>query len=81
MKTTFPKSDVYVIKDNKNSPHGKFHRFLFPFSSKFSDLNFASYLLHNLPVLCHMSHTVSLRYLCLNGHVGRHISPYCQAVS
>ena len=30
--------------DHKNSPHGKFHRFLFPFSSKFSDLNFASYV-------------------------------------
>ena len=28
------------IKDN-NSPHGKFHRFLFPFSSKFSDLKFS----------------------------------------
>ena len=26
-------------KDNNNSPHGKFHRFLFPFYSKFSDLN------------------------------------------
>ena len=34
------------IKDNKNSPHGKFHRFLFPFSSKFSDVNFASYILY-----------------------------------
>ena len=52
------------IKDNKNSPHGKFHRFLFPFSSKFSDLNFASYVLYNLPALCHVSHTVSLGYLC-----------------
>ena len=31
------------IKDNNSSPHGKFHRFLFPFSSKFPDLNFASY--------------------------------------
>ena len=31
------------IKDNNNSPHGKFHRFLFPFSSKFPDLNFAPY--------------------------------------
>ena len=51
------------IKDNKNSPHGKFHRFLFPFSGKFSDLNFASYVLYNLPVLCHVSHTVSLGYL------------------
>ena len=51
------------IKDNKNSPHGKFHRFLFPFFSKFSDLNFASYVLYNLPVLCHVSHTVSLGYL------------------
>ena len=52
------------IKDNKNSPHGKFHRFLFPFSSKFSDLNFALYVLYNLPVLCHVSQTVSLGYLC-----------------
>ena len=26
-------------------PHSKFYRFLFPFSSKFSDLNFASYVL------------------------------------
>ena len=34
------------IKDNNNSPHGKFHRFLFPFSSKFSDLNFTSYVLY-----------------------------------
>ena len=51
------------IKDNKNSPHGKFHRFLCPFSSKFSDLNFASYVLYNLPVLRHVSHTVSPGYL------------------
>ena len=53
------------IKDHKNSPHGKFYRFIFPgpFSSKFSDLNFASYVLYNLPVLCHVSHTVSLGYL------------------
>ena len=51
------------IKDNNNSPHGKFHRFLFPFSSKFSDLKFASYVLYKLPVLCHVSHTVSLGYL------------------
>ena len=34
------------IKDNNNSPHGKFHRFLFPFSSKFPDLNFAPYVLY-----------------------------------
>ena len=34
------------IKDNNSSPHGKFHRFLFPFSCKFSDLNFASYVLY-----------------------------------
>ena len=33
------------IKDNNNSPHGKFHRFLFPFFSKFPDLNFAPYVL------------------------------------
>ena len=34
------------IKDNNNSPHGKFHWFLFPFSSKFSDPNFTSYVLY-----------------------------------
>ena len=27
-------------------PHDKFHRFLFPFSSKFPDLNFAPYVLY-----------------------------------
>ena len=31
------------IKDNNNSPHVKFHRFLFPFSSKLLDQNFAPY--------------------------------------
>ena len=40
----FPKLRVR-IKDNNSSPHGKFHRFLLPFSSKFQDLNFASYVL------------------------------------
>ena len=34
------------IEDNNNSPHGKFHRFLFPFSSKISDLNFPSDVLY-----------------------------------
>ena len=41
----FPKLRVR-IKDNNSSPHGKFHRFLFPFSCKFLDLNFASYVLY-----------------------------------
>ena len=31
-------------EDNNNSPHGKFHRCLFPFSSKFPDLNLAPYV-------------------------------------
>ena len=53
----FPKLRVR-IKDNNSSPHGKFYRFLFPFSSKFSDLNFASYVLYIY------LHTVSLGYLC-----------------
>ena len=35
----------HVAKDNNSSPHGKFYWFFFPFSSKFSDLNFASYVL------------------------------------
>ena len=34
------------IKDNNNSPHGKFHPFLFSFSSKFPDLNFTPFLLY-----------------------------------
>ena len=37
------------IKDNNNSRHGKFERFLCPFSSKFSDLNFAPYVLYIYP--------------------------------
>ena len=41
----FPKLRVR-IKDNNSSPHGKFHRFLFPFSFKFPDLNFASFVLY-----------------------------------
>ena len=44
-KLFFPKLRVH-IKDNNNSPHGKFHRFLFWFSSKFPDLNFAPYVLY-----------------------------------
>ena len=35
---------ILRIKDNNNSPHGKFHRFSFSFSSKFPDLNFAPYV-------------------------------------
>ena len=34
------------IKDMNNSPHGEILRFLFPFSSKFPDLNFAPYVLN-----------------------------------
>ena len=56
----FPRLRVR-IKDNNNSPHGKFLRFLYPFSSKFPDLNFVRYLLYIY--LC-VTHTVSLDYLC-----------------
>ena len=45
------------IKDN-NSPHGKFHRFLFPFSSKFPDLNFAPYVLYIYLIFTHVMKTV-----------------------
>jgi len=41
----FPKLRVRNIYNN-TSPHGKFHQFLFPFSSKFLDLNFVSYVLY-----------------------------------
>ena len=53
------------IKDNNSSPHGKFYRFLFPFSSKFSDLNFALYVLY----------TMSLGYLWSEADLD------CQSVS
>ena len=43
----FPKLRVRS-KYNNSSPYGKFHRFLFPFSCKFPDLNFASYVLYIL---------------------------------
>ena len=44
---SFGKNSLLCVhsKDNNNSPHGKFHRFLFPFSSKFPDLNFTPYVL------------------------------------
>ena len=46
LKTLFSPKLRVRIKDNNNSPHGKFHRFLFPFSRKISDLNFTSYFLY-----------------------------------
>ena len=58
----FPPKLRVRIKDHENSTNGNIHRFLFPFSSKFSDLNLASYVLYNLPLLYHVSHTV-LGYL------------------
>ena len=40
----FPQKLRVRIKDNNNLPNGKFHQFLFPFSSRFLDLTFASYV-------------------------------------
>ena len=51
-RTISPKLRVR-IKDNDSSPHGKFYRFLFPFSSKFPDLKFASYVLYVYPCDTH----------------------------
>ena len=45
----FPPKLRVRIKDNNTSLHGKFRRFLFPFSSKFPDQNFASYVLYIFP--------------------------------
>ena len=44
-ETIFPE----ISCKKNNSPQGKFHRFLFPFSSKFPDLSFASYVLYIYP--------------------------------
>ena len=54
----FPKLRVHM-KDNNNSPHGKFHWFLFPFSSKFPDLNFAPYVFYIYPCYEPVSDTKS----------------------
>ena len=62
------------IKDNDNSPHGKFHRFLFPFSSKFPDLNFGRYVLY---VYSCVTQTVSLGYLCLKQKVAMYEKRVC----
>ena len=40
----FPELRVH-IEDNNSLPHRKFYQFLFPFSSKFSEVDFASYVL------------------------------------
>ena len=55
MKTTFPKNYVYVLRTAKTRHMVGFIDFYFHFPA-----NFASYVLYNLPVLCHVSHTVSL---------------------
>ena len=41
----FAKLRVHT-EENNYSPDGEVHRFLFPFSSKFPDLNFAPYVLY-----------------------------------
>ena len=46
---TILKAGKIKEKRSRNSPHGKFHRFLFSFSSKFTDLNFARYDLYIYP--------------------------------
>ena len=45
----FPPKLHVRIKDNNNSPHGKFHRFLYPFSSILSNQNFTSCALYIYP--------------------------------
>ena len=72
-RTIFSKLRVH-IKDNNNSLHGKFHRFLFPFSSKFPDINFAPYVLHIYSMLWnpYLTQAVSLGYLwAVCSHVAR----------
>ena len=59
------------IKDNNSSPHGKLYRFLFPFSSKFPDLNFASYILY-----IYLCGTHSEPGLPVPLHIQRHLSRY-----
>ena len=59
----FPKLCACIL-DNNSSPYGKFNQILFPFSSKFPDLNFASCVLYiylcgthskpGLPVVIHV---------------------------
>ena len=61
-ETIFPKLRVH-IKENNNLPHGKFHQFLFPFSSKFPDLNQFRPIC-SLYLLMLYEKIVSVGYLC-----------------
>ena len=56
------------FKDNTNSPHGKFHRFLFPFSSKFFRPKFRLICSLYLPMSCHVTHSEPVYYntYCVN---------------
>ena len=47
------------IKDNSNLPHNNFHRFLFLFSNKFPDQNFAPYVLYITHAMKHVLDTNS----------------------
>ena len=67
------------IKDNNNSPHGKFHRFLFPSSSKFIDLNFTSYVLYRFSIMSRVTHSESglpMKQLD-NNDIGRAFAKCC----
>ena len=56
MKAIFLQNYVFVLRTTTRLMVS-FTDFLFPFSSKFSDLNFASYVLYNLPVLSRVTHS------------------------
>ena len=43
----FSRNFVYILRTTATPHNGKFHRFLFPFASKFPDLNFAPYVLYS----------------------------------
>ena len=63
----FSRNFVCILRTTNDSPHGKFHRFLFPFPSKFPDLNFTPFVLYIYP--CHETRTWHTQWACVTCNI------------
>ena len=63
----FSRNFECILRTTNDSPHGKFHRFLFPFPSKFPDLNFTPFVLYIYP--CHETRTWHTQWACVTCNI------------
>ena len=63
----FSRNFVCILRTTNDSPHGKFHWFLFPFPSKFPDLNFTPFVLYIYP--CHETRTWHTQWACVTCNI------------